>query len=69
MKVGILEVLVVNAEDIRHTNLLGKHKKVLLNEKFKFNFPQSEWEKLTYVKFKIMDKEFFEDNGFVGETK
>ncbi|GMI99023.1 hypothetical protein like AT4G00467 [Hibiscus trionum] len=91
MKVGTLEVLVVNAEDIRHTNLLGrpayyvilqcgtkeyrsktspgKHEKVLWNEKFKFDFPQSEWEKLTYIKFKIMDKEFFKDNGFVGETK
>ncbi|KAE8701015.1 Rop guanine nucleotide exchange factor 2 [Hibiscus syriacus] len=91
MKVGILEVLVVNAEDIRHTNLLGrpayyvilqcgtkeyrsktspgKHKKVLWNEKFMFEFPQSEWEKLTYIKFKIMDKEFFKENEFVGETK
>ncbi|XVF33329.1 hypothetical protein REPUB_Repub17cG0159000 [Reevesia pubescens] len=90
MKEGILEVLVVNAEDIRHTNLIGtpayyvilqcgtqeyrskissgKHEKVLWNQKFKFDFPESEWENSTHITFKIMDKEFFRDNGFVGET-
>ncbi|XP_052480779.1 elicitor-responsive protein 3 isoform X2 [Gossypium raimondii] len=91
MKEGILEVLIVNAEDIRHTNLIGrpayyvilqcgtkeyrtkispgKHKKVLWNEKFKFDFPLSEWKNLTHIKFRIMDKEFFKNNGFVGETR
>ncbi|XP_021280237.1 elicitor-responsive protein 3 [Herrania umbratica] len=90
MKEGILEVLLVNAEDIRHTNLIGtpayyvilqcgtqeyrskvspgKHEKVLWNEKFKFEFPQSEWENFTHITFRIMDKEFFTDNGFVGKT-
>ncbi|XVF73190.1 hypothetical protein PTKIN_Ptkin12aG0181200 [Pterospermum kingtungense] len=90
MKEGILEVLVVNARDIRHTNLIGrpayyvilqcgtqecrskissgKHKKVFWNEKFRFKFPRPEWENLTHIKFKIMDKEFFKDNGFVGQT-
>ena len=46
----------------------GKHEKVLQNEKFKFKFLQPEWKNLAHIKFKIMDKEFFKDNGFVGET-
>ena len=43
-------------------------KKVLWNEKFKFKFSQPEWENLAHIKFKIIDKEFFKDNVFVGET-
>ncbi|XWS32184.1 hypothetical protein CRYUN_Cryun23aG0138800 [Craigia yunnanensis] len=46
----------------------SKHEKVIWNEKFKFRFSQLEWENLTHIKFKIMDKEFFKDNGIVGET-
>ncbi|KAK9273463.1 hypothetical protein L1049_018273 [Liquidambar formosana] len=33
-----------------------------------FEFPLSEWENLTHLKFKIMDEELFRDSGFVGET-
>lgn len=38
------------------------------NEKFRFEFPLSDWENLTHVKFRIMDLELFRDGGFVGET-
>ncbi|KAL5572855.1 hypothetical protein UlMin_022452 [Ulmus minor] len=91
MKVGILEVLLVNAEGIRHTNLIGTpayfvyiecgahvyrskissgedHEKAWWNEKFTLEYPFSEWKDLTHIKFRIMDKELFSDDGFVGET-
>ncbi|XP_039004144.1 pentatricopeptide repeat-containing protein At3g26782, mitochondrial-like [Hibiscus syriacus] len=62
-------ILQCGTKEYRSKTSPGKHKKVLWNEKFMFEFPQSEWEKLTYIKFKIMDKEFFKENEFVGETK
>ncbi|KAJ4955516.1 hypothetical protein NE237_012299 [Protea cynaroides] len=90
MKEGILEVLLVNAEGIRHTNFIGKpgyyvilqcgdqtHKskitrgkdeKAFWNEKIEFKFPIFKWQKLTYLKLRIMDKEMFSEGGFVGET-
>ncbi|KAM1053144.1 hypothetical protein FF1_000658 [Malus domestica] len=90
MKGGTLEVLLVDAEDIRHTNLLGRpsyyviikcgnqeyrskqssdeDERVSWNEKFTFEFPLSNWKKLTHLKLRIMDTELFTDGGFVGET-
>ncbi|KAK2972503.1 hypothetical protein RJ640_002314 [Escallonia rubra] len=90
MKGGILEVLLVSAEGIRHTNLIGKpayyvviecgtqvcrskvsadnHEEVCWNEKFTFEFPFSELKNLTHLKFRILDKEYLSDGGFVGET-
>ncbi|XAR63057.1 hypothetical protein NMG60_11022865 [Bertholletia excelsa] len=90
MKEGILEVLVVNAKGIKHTNVIGRpayyviiecgtqvqrgktsranHKEICWNEKFAFEFPFSEWENLTHLRFKIMDEEYFNGSGFVGET-
>ncbi|KAK2650296.1 hypothetical protein Ddye_017785 [Dipteronia dyeriana] len=90
MKGGILEVLLVNAEGIRHTNLFGtptyyaivqcgnqvhrskvssvKDDKVWWNEKFSFEYPPSDWKRLTHIKFRIMDLEFLTDGGFVGQT-
>ncbi|XP_068314925.1 elicitor-responsive protein 3 [Pyrus communis] len=90
MKGGTLEVLLVDAEDIRHTNLLGRpsyyviikcgnqeyrskqssdeDERVSWNEKFTFEFPLSNWKKLTHLKLRIMDTELFTDAGFVGET-
>ncbi|XP_048228121.1 elicitor-responsive protein 3 isoform X1 [Ricinus communis] len=90
MKKGILEVLLVHAEGIRHTNLIGrpayyvitqcgnrvheskvssgKDQEACWNEKFRFEFPLIDWKRMTHLKFRIMDKEFFTDSGFVGET-
>ncbi|KAF8087172.1 hypothetical protein N665_0596s0023 [Sinapis alba] len=81
MKRGRLEVLLVNAHGITHTNFIGDYKKkdklfsfvcdsdkALWNQKFLFDFPMSQWKKLTHIKFRIMDKELFRDGGFVGET-
>ncbi|KAM7274876.1 hypothetical protein ACFE04_016742 [Oxalis oulophora] len=65
---GLLEVLLVNAEGIRHTNLVGKHHQASWNEKFKFEFPISDWKRLSHLKLKIMDKELFAESGFVGES-
>ncbi|GMN44912.1 hypothetical protein TIFTF001_014109 [Ficus carica] len=68
MEGGTLEVLLVNAEGIRHTNLVGQDEQACWNEKFIFEFPLSDWKKFTHLKFRIMDKELFSDGGFVGET-
>ncbi|EXC06811.1 hypothetical protein L484_017277 [Morus notabilis] len=68
MKGGTLEVLLVNAEGIRHTNLVGEDEKTWWNEKFIYEFPLSDWKRFTHIKFRIMDKELFSDGGFVGET-
>ncbi|WRX10185.1 C2 domain - like 8 [Theobroma cacao] len=61
-------ILQCGTQEYRSKVSPGKHEKVLWNEKFKFEFPQSEWENLTHITFRIMDKEFFTDNGFVGKT-
>ncbi|XP_050236191.1 putative pentatricopeptide repeat-containing protein At3g01580 [Mercurialis annua] len=90
MKRGILEVLLVHAEGVEHTNLVGtpayyviiqcgnrvhkskvssgKDEQAWWNEKFRFEFPIADWKHMTHLKFRIMDKEFFTDGGFVGET-
>ncbi|XP_057498325.1 elicitor-responsive protein 3 isoform X2 [Actinidia eriantha] len=90
MKDGILEVLLVSAKGIQHTNVIGRpayyvviecgmevqrskisssnHREICWNEKFVFEFPSSKWEKLTHLKLKIMDEEYFSDDEFVGET-
>ncbi|XP_043718080.1 elicitor-responsive protein 3 [Telopea speciosissima] len=90
MEGGILEVLLVNAEGLRHTNFIGKpryyvilqcgdqthkskittakKKKAFWNEKFKFKIPFSQWQNLSHLKLRIMDKETFTEGGFVGET-
>ncbi|GLT60652.1 hypothetical protein SLA2020_334090 [Shorea laevis] len=90
MKGGTLEVFLGDAEDIRHTNILGtpvyyvitqlgshehrsrvskgKDAKVMWNEKFKFELPMSHWKRDSHIKFRIMDREFFSNGGFVGET-
>ncbi|KAK3011253.1 hypothetical protein RJ639_010604 [Escallonia herrerae] len=119
MKGGILEVFLVSAEGIRHTNLIGKpayyvviecgtqvrrskvsagfilakffirrlylglnylsilvtglngadnHEEVCWNEKYTFEVPFSELKNLTHLKFRILDKEYLSDGGFVGET-
>ncbi|XP_019090383.1 PREDICTED: elicitor-responsive protein 3-like [Camelina sativa] len=90
MKRGILEVFLVDAHGITHTNFIGSpvyyvllqcgtkeyrskmskgdNDNALWNQKFVFGFPMSQWEKLTHIKFRIMDKELFKDGGFVGET-
>lgn len=47
----------------------GDDDKALWNQKFVFDFPMSQWKKLTHIKFRIMDKELFKDGGFVGETR
>ncbi|CAN7116819.1 unnamed protein product [Brassica rapa subsp. narinosa] len=46
----------------------GHNDNALWNQKFVFDFPMSQWKKLTHIKFKTMDKELFKDGGFVGET-
>lgn len=46
----------------------GNHKEICWNEKFAFEFPSSEWENLTHLKFKIMAEECLFEGGFVGET-
>ncbi|ESQ37698.1 hypothetical protein EUTSA_v10029141mg [Eutrema salsugineum] len=90
MKRGILEVLLVDAHGITHTNFIGTpvyyvflqcgtkeyrskmskgdNDNALWNQKFVFDFPMSQWKKLSHLKFRIMDKELFKDGGFVGET-
>ncbi|XP_002872950.2 elicitor-responsive protein 3 [Arabidopsis lyrata subsp. lyrata] len=90
MKRGLLEVFLVDAHGITHTNFIGSpvyyvllqcgikeyrskmskgdNDNALWNQKFVFDFPMSQWKKLTYIKFRIMDKELFKDGGFVGET-
>ncbi|KAL1213616.1 Elicitor-responsive protein 3 [Cardamine amara subsp. amara] len=90
MKRGILEVVLVDAHGITHTNFIGRpvyyvllkcgtkeyrskmskgaNDNALWNQKFVFDFPMSEWKKLTNIKVRIMDKELFKDGGFVGET-
>ncbi|XP_062088686.1 elicitor-responsive protein 3 [Humulus lupulus] len=90
MKGGILEVLLVNAEGIRHKHLVGRSdyyvfiecgehlyrskissgedEKAWWNEKFTFEFPMSDWKKLTHLKFRIMNRQLFSDGEFVGET-
>ncbi|KAB5527096.1 hypothetical protein DKX38_020943 [Salix brachista] len=90
MKRGILEVFLVHAEGMKHTNLIGspvyyvvikcgshvhksktssgKDEKTWWNEKFRFDFPLTDWKQLTHLKFRIMDQELFTDGGFVGET-
>ncbi|XP_010523018.1 PREDICTED: elicitor-responsive protein 3 [Tarenaya hassleriana] len=90
MKGGILEVLLVNAHGIKHTNIIGRpvyyviiqcgtkecrskiskgeYDSATWNQKFVFRFPLSQWRNMPYIKFRIMDKEFFNDGGFVGET-
>ncbi|KAK4848408.1 hypothetical protein QYF36_012625 [Acer negundo] len=45
-----------------------KDDKVWWNEKFSFEYPVSDWKKLTHIKFRIMDLEFLTDGGFVGQT-
>ncbi|RID70932.1 hypothetical protein BRARA_C02907 [Brassica rapa] len=87
---GRLEVLLVDAHGITHTNFIGRpvyyvllqcgtkeyrskfskghNDNALWNQKFVFDFPMSQWKKLTHIKFKTMDKELFKDGGFVGET-
>ncbi|KAI3494950.1 hypothetical protein L1887_37016 [Cichorium endivia] len=48
----------------------GDHHKVFWNEKFNFELSQSECQKLTHLRLRIMDKELFaNDTGFVGEAK
>ncbi|CAH2069147.1 unnamed protein product [Thlaspi arvense] len=90
MKRGILEVLLVDAHGITHTNSIGTpvyyvllqcgtkeyrskmskgdNDNALWNQKFVFDFPMSQWKKLRHMKVRIMDKELFNDGGFVGET-
>ncbi|KAL0846060.1 hypothetical protein Bca101_019306 [Brassica carinata] len=91
MKRGKLEVLLVDAHGITHTNFIGRpvyyvllkcgtmeyrsklskagdNDNALWNQKFVFDFPMSQWKKLTHIKIRIMDKELFKDGGFVGET-
>ncbi|KAI8024723.1 Elicitor-responsive protein 3 [Camellia lanceoleosa] len=92
MKERILEVLVIGAKGIRHTNIIGrpayyvvvecgtqvqrskiskgnhKEKEIYWNQKFTFEFRPTELENMSHLKFKIMDKEYFTDGGFVGET-
>ncbi|KAF3947702.1 hypothetical protein CMV_026194 [Castanea mollissima] len=68
MEGGILEIILVNAEGITHTNLVGEDDKAWWNEKFTFEHPWSDWKRLTHLKFKIMNTEFLSDGGFVGET-
>ncbi|KAA8516048.1 hypothetical protein F0562_019227 [Nyssa sinensis] len=46
----------------------GHHHEIRWNQKFSFEFPLSEWDKLTHLKFRILDEEYFTDGGFVGET-
>ncbi|KAL0675498.1 hypothetical protein Bca4012_003479 [Brassica carinata] len=46
----------------------GHNDNALWNQKFVFDFPMSQWKKLTHIKFRTMDKELFKDGGFVGET-
>ncbi|CAA0392778.1 unnamed protein product [Arabidopsis thaliana] len=46
----------------------GDNANALWNQKFVFDFPMSQWKKLTYIKLRILDKELFKDGGFVGET-
>ncbi|KAG2330982.1 hypothetical protein Bca52824_002162 [Brassica carinata] len=46
----------------------GDNDNALWNQKFVFDFPMSQWKKLTHIKIRIMDKELFKDGGFVGET-
>ncbi|CAH8287632.1 unnamed protein product [Eruca vesicaria subsp. sativa] len=46
----------------------GDDDSALWNQKFVFDFPMSQWKKLTHFKVRIMDKELFKDGGFVGET-
>ncbi|CAL5381925.1 unnamed protein product [Camellia sinensis] len=45
-----------------------KEKEIYWNQKFTFEFPPTELENMSHLKFKIMDKEYFTDGGFVGET-
>ncbi|CAI9263393.1 unnamed protein product [Lactuca saligna] len=48
----------------------GDHHKVSWNEKFNFELSMSEYQKLTHLRLRIMDKELFaNDTGFVGEAK
>ncbi|CAI9770210.1 unnamed protein product [Fraxinus pennsylvanica] len=46
----------------------GNDDKIYWNEKFAFELGSSELENLSHLKLKIMDKEYFIDGGFVGET-
>ncbi|KAJ6679678.1 C2 DOMAIN-CONTAINING [Salix purpurea] len=49
-------------------NPRSKDEKTWWNEKFRFDFPLTDWKQLTHLKFRIMDQELFTDGGFVGET-
>ncbi|KAK2996715.1 hypothetical protein RJ639_025747 [Escallonia herrerae] len=67
--------IVANCDDIcmRVTRLCGlngsdNHEEVCWNEKFTFEFSFSELKNLTHLKFRILDKEYLSDGGFVGET-
>lgn len=44
----------------------GNHNEICWNEKFAFEFPSSEWENLTHLKFKVMAEECLFEGGFVG---
>ncbi|GAB2252048.1 hypothetical protein Droror1_Dr00004895 [Drosera rotundifolia] len=91
MEKGVLEVLLVNAEGIRRTNLIGRPAYYVLikcgthvwrskttsgytheaywNQKFRFEFPASEWEDVEHMKVRIMNEEYLTHRGFVGQTK
>lgn len=54
--------------DLKINAPLGKDEKAWWNQKFMFEFPLSDWNNLTHLKFRIMDTELFSDGAFVGDT-
>uniref|UniRef100_J3LFK9 C2 domain-containing protein n=1 Tax=Oryza brachyantha TaxID=4533 RepID=J3LFK9_ORYBR len=67
-KDGILELLLVSAEGLKHAHHLGRGKKVWWNEKFRFPLSSGECKELTKVTLKIMERDKFSEDSPVGET-
>ncbi|KAF0915845.1 hypothetical protein E2562_039170 [Oryza meyeriana var. granulata] len=70
-KDGVLELLLVSAEGLKHAHHLGKGKKVWWNEKLRFPLSSDECscKELTKVTLKIMERDKFSEDSLVGETK
>ncbi|KMZ67664.1 hypothetical protein ZOSMA_25G00510 [Zostera marina] len=67
MNGGILQVLLVAAKDFKDNVLLGKKHKAWWNEKFIFELP-STTRKSSKLSLKIMEKDKFKGDIFIGET-
>ncbi|KAH0452131.1 hypothetical protein IEQ34_019430 [Dendrobium chrysotoxum] len=68
MSGGVLEVLLVNAEGLKHARLPDDNGKARWNEKFSFKLSHLDLEKLTRIKLWIIRQDKFFEDYHIGEA-